>query len=469
MAFWAGVAQGFRDSEARKERDMARQERQEERDYNRGWQERMFDYRQKQDEYARSRQMRLDEVAMEDRAYNRKMQEEALKLNRLETFLPYLNNPALAGALAGTGSSSDLAPMQPEAIAAGSNAFKMLFKELTPEQQKDPFFVNLSQSAEGQASVMAFMAAQADGPNNITLADMPKYFKYLGATKGAGQEEAKEFLSSVFSGDANINDTDTFIKGLLTLQQYKPVQHMFIQTSSPASETDVNSQYENWKVAVLNEARHAAHRMPKGREKDSILSSVKASTVAETESEGLRELTSQGFGSSLLKSQGFGDNYLIATFYDSQVEAPEVSEKPSDDVTETVDLSDEPTFNSYEEALQSLPEGFSGYVVIAGRRGMVNLPKPAGEDFVEFGDSATETIQEGVDTINQSSTDVYYGELAETVKSELMDAGIVWPTNEQELNHFIDDVNEAVESFGLNIPQEVLDMVMDQASQNALN
>lgn len=468
MGFWAGVAQGFRDSEARKERDMARQERQEDRDYNRGWQERMFDYRQKQDEYARSRQMRLDEMAMEDREYNRQMQMDQLKLQRLETLLPYLNNPALAGAFAGTGSSSDLAPMKPQTIAAGSKAFGMLFKELTPEQQDSTFFTSLSQSAEGQASVMAFMAAQAKEGNTVSLADMPKYFKYLGATKGTNAEEATQFLSSVVSGDSDITDTDTFIKGLITLNQYRPVQHLFVQTDSPTSETDINSQYDNWKVAVLNEARRAANNMPEGEERDAILSSVTASTNTETETEGLQELASRGFGSSLLKSQGLEDNYLVATFYDTQLTSSNDPEKPSEPHTETVDPSGVPTYQSWEEVAEARANGFSGKVIVGGQEFTV-MALDGEDDFVEFGDTATETIQENVDTINQSSTDVYYGELAETVKSELMDAGIVWPTNEQELNHFIDDVNEAVESFGLNVPQEVLDMVMDQASQNALN
>lgn len=462
MSFWAGVAQGFKDAEARRERDMDRASRQEEIEYNRNWQQRMFDYRQKQDEYAQNRQARLDEMAIEERDYNRKRQEEELHLARVTTFLPYLNNPAMAGALAGTGNSSSLGPMSPKAIAAGSEAFKLQFQDLTPEQRKTPFFQALSQSADGQAAVVAFMSAQAEEGNTIKMQDLPKYFKYLGATQGQGQEQAQEFLTSVMDGSADIKDTDTFIRGLVAMQQWKPVKHLFQQVDAPTSQSDLDAQHDNWKTAIVNEALRLHETLPEGDpRKSEILNAVTATENTATEMRGYNALVRDlKIGADLREQQGFGDNFLINGYYDQPQAA---GGQPDPIVVEKDGLT---TYSSFEEATAaSQKEGFVNKFYVEGFGSQpisLNGFQSPTDTFVDFGDAATDTIQESVDGINAEPATV------DSVIQDLTEAGINFPTNEQELDFFIQDVNEAIESFGMNLPQEVLDQVMDRAAQNAL-
>jgi hypothetical protein len=54
------------------------------------------------------------------------------------------------------------------------------------------------------------------------------------------------------------------------------------------------------------------------------------------------------------------------------------------------------------------------------------------------------------------------------VKGDLEESGLIWPTNEQELEEYISGVDEAIDNFG-PLPEEVYNMLIDQATQNVQN
>lgn len=475
MSFWAGLASGMKDG-------LAQQERQEERDANQNWQERMFEYRQKQDTYAKSRQERLDVERLEERDYNRKRQDEEMKLARVQTFLPYLNNPAMAGALAGQGDSSSLAPMSPKAIAAGSTAFQTHLGDLTPEQRQSPFFDALSQSPDGQAAVVAFMSAQAKEGNTIGMQDLPKYFRYMGSVEGQGQEAATGFLKSMLEGSADINNTDTFIKGLFAMSQWKPTKHLFQHIDSPTDTSDLKPQYEAWKTGVINEAMNEASIDPESERSKDILDAVTDTQNGDTETRGLNSLVSEyGFGVDLVKQQGFDDNFLISSFYETPTPSKET---PHDIVVPDPETGQDPVageLKTWEDVEAARQNGFSGMVTIDGVSYNITplegqapenkkTPAPNKEQgFMEFGDSATENVDTTVKEINSLSFEGDTQVVVDGVKQKLLDAGIKWPTNEQEMNHFIQDLNEAIEGFGLNVPDNILNALVDEAASNSLD
>lgn len=458
MSFWAGLASGMKDG-------LAKQERQDERNQTRDWQQKMFDYKQKQDDYVRQRNERMDTLALEERDYNRARQQEELKLTRIQTFLPYLNNPAMADVLAGQGDSASLKPMSPKAIAAGSTAFSSHLEDLTPEQRQDPFFDALSQSRDGQAAVIAFMAAQAKEGNTIEMKDLPKYFRYMGSVGGQGTDAAKDFLSSMVEGSADITNSDTFIQGMMAMSRWKPTQHLFQQIDSPTETSDLKPQYEAWKTAMINEAMNVASVSPDSERSKAILDAVTDTQNADSETRGLNALVQEfGFGADLVKQQGFDDNFLISSFYDQTAPAPEAPIQPDQ----------EQQFTNWEEVEAARQEGFSGLVTIDGQSyniAPLNAKTPAPDKeqgFVEFGDSATDGISSAIQEINSLDFEANPEMAMNSAKEKLISVGIMWPTNEQELDYFIQDMNEAVQGFGLNIPQQVLDMLIDQAAKNSI-
>lgn len=60
----------------------------------------------------------------------------------------------------------------------------------------------------------------------------------------------------------------------------------------------------------------------------------------------------------------------------------------------------------------------------------------------------------------------YYSELEEYVKSELQREEVVWPSNEEELETFLQEFNSYSEK--LNIPTEVKDKIVKEASENSI-
>jgi len=511
MGFWTGVAAGFKDAEASRERAEERALRQEDREYARDYQERMFSYRQKQDEYARQRQGRMDKLAIEDR-----------KLARMRELLPYLNS-GFVSALGGEGSPSrGASPMDPTAIAAGSQAFALEFNSLTAEQKKDPFFSSLSQSKDGQAAVKAFMEAQAKKGNTVDLKDIPKFFKYLGATPGSGKVERQKFLSGLVDGTADISDTPTFVKGLIALSQYRPVKHLFRQIDAPMDDRGMEVNYNNFKTRIVNEAFRAAEGLPEGERKTAILNAVSAVEKEGNEVRGIQALVGLGIGSDLNEP----DNPLIADFYSVAEEPapqPEASAAGARDrsteikvfpsVAAMVEASENGTlpeiysvegFYTKEGNLKVLrdervprTEASSGEVPSRGKRprGGVRSEEPSEPIFRQTTDSsgrrsgAPGSAVAGLEPVSEEQAAMFssrglnqsnrlaaaakrspqvFDEKTLAFKEELEGMGLVWPTNEQELEEYISALDEVANNYA-PIPEDVYNMLVDQATQNVQN
>jgi hypothetical protein len=521
MSFWTGVASGFKDAEASKERAEERALRQEDREYARDYQERMFSYKQKQDDYVRERQGRMDKLAIEDR-----------NLARIKELLPHLAqvNPGLVSAFGGEGSSSGgVSPMDPTAIAVGSGDFAVEFNGLTAEQKKDPFFGALAQSKDGQAAVKAFMKTQATKGNTVELKDIPKFFKYVGATPGSGKAEKKEFLSGLVDGAVDISDTPTFVKGLIALSQYKPVKHLFRQIDAPMDDRGMEVNYNNFKTRIVNAAFRAAEGLPKGERKDAILNAVSAVEKEGNEVRGIQALVGLGIGSDLNEP----DNPLIADFYSVAEEPAPQPEAPAAGAgARPTEIKVFPNVAAAEEARLegSLPETYhvEGFYGKGGQLRLMRTVTPPEEASGEVPTNTSEATppkptrgssinrvfteeevfgqgnraerrgppptnspdvlgsrtQSDVDELQRAKLEKQAAVSRATnrsnrqnaatlrqvsaVKGDLEESGLVWPTNEQELEEYISGVDEAIDNFG-PLPEEVYNMLIDQATQNVQN
>jgi hypothetical protein len=309
--------------------------------------------------------------------------QDAVELARTEQILSMM--PAGMSTSLGGGKvkgASDDTSITPEAMKAGSTAFKAELANMGEDEQSSEFFEAAARSPGAQATIMGFMEAQAKKGNTIDLADMPKYFKYLGSAPGKGESEAKEFMESMISGDANIGDKDTFIKGLTAMKNFRATKEMFVQTSAPSSLTDQNQQYQTWKEAVKMEASRAARNLPPEQRED--IDRARSMLKIEGDSqEGMDLLASMGFGRTLAMSGNYANHPLISSYYqDTEAAAPVVADPvvadtPPQPPSPVVD-ADVTTFDTWEEAAAAQAKGFSGKVLIAGQPGeIVALPGAA--------------------------------------------------------------------------------------------
>tara|TARA_R110000765_G_scaffold49911_4_gene101373 strand:+ start:178 stop:2349 length:2172 start_codon:yes stop_codon:yes gene_type:complete len=310
--------------------------------------------------------------------------QDAVELARTEQILSMM--PAGMSTSLGGGKvkgASDDTSITPEAMKAGSTAFKAELANMGEDEQSSEFFEAAARSPGAQATIMGFMEAQAKKGNTIDLADMPKYFKYLGSAPGKGESEAKEFMESMISGDANIGDKDTFIKGLTAMKNFRATKEMFVQTSAPSSLTDQNQQYQTWKEAVKMEASRAARNLPPEQRED--IDRARSMLKIEGDSqEGMDLLASMGFGRTLAMSGNYANHPLISSYYNQDTEAaapvvaePVVADTPPQPPAPVAD-ADVTTFDTWEEAAAAQAKGFSGKVLIAGQPGeIVALPGAA--------------------------------------------------------------------------------------------
>ena len=309
--------------------------------------------------------------------------QDAVELARTEQILSMM--PAGMSTSLGGGKvkgASDDTSITPEAMKAGSTAFKAELANMGEDEQSSEFFEAAARSPGAQATIMGFMEAQAKKGNTIDLADMPKYFKYLGSAPGKGESEAKEFMESMISGDANIGDKDTFIKGLTAMKNFRATKEMFVQTSAPSSLTDQNQQYQTWKEAVKMEASRAARNLPPEQRED--INRARSMLKIEGDSqEGMDLLASMGFGRTLAMSGNYANHPLISSYYqDTEAAAPVVADPVVADTPpqppSPVADADVTTFDTWEEAAAAQAKGFSGKVLIAGQPGeIVALPGAA--------------------------------------------------------------------------------------------
>ena len=312
--------------------------------------------------------------------------QDVVEIGRAEQILSMMP-PSMASLLGGNKVNGDPDDTSIEVVAmnAGSAEFKAQLANLGEDEQSSDFFEAALRSPGAQATIMSFMEAQAEKGNTITLADMPKYFKYLGSAPGKGEKEAKEFMESMLSGEANIGDKDTFIKGLTAMKNFRATREMFVQTGAPTSIGDQGKQLDLWETAVTMDAYRGVGSLPDGQQKD-VRRALGMLERKENRQEGLDRLAAMGYGRATAEKQNMMDHPIISTYYSqeapaaaapaaaSTVAASTVVEQPAAAATD----ADVTTFDTWEEASAAQAKGFSGKVLIAGQPGeIVALPGAA--------------------------------------------------------------------------------------------
>ena len=324
------------------------------------------------------------------------LQKEQVEIQRTTQLLSQMP-PGVAAALGGSGGSTsgEESVMEPAAMGAGSERFDLLYKDLPEDVRNSEFFKAAESSPSAKTTIMAFIDAQVDKRNTIELVDIPKYFKYLGAAEGKGEAEAKEFMSSLMSGDANLGDKDTFINGLMAMRNYRPTKQLFMQTSAPASVDDAVKQIPLWKTAVQTDAYHALPGL-EGDAKKEVQKALAMLERKENETQGLDILARYGFGMTTAKEYNMLDNSVIRGYYGDTL-APAAAPAADTSTAPTVaDTNTTPTvattpppqgdiqvFNSMEELEAARAKGFSGLVSLNGQVGNVKPLEVPTSDVVE--------------------------------------------------------------------------------------
>ena len=531
MSFWGGMARGFKDASEKKERDKA-VELQKER--------LAIQDARYESETARAERYRSEDVAFrtqefmtrqEQIAFDRKMAEradtraqESVYIDR-QLALIEIMPPGLASSLGGGtpskgGSKGGSTVMSAEAITEGATMYHNEYQNLSEEQKDSEFFKKLKGDAGTQASMMAFITAQAQKGNTVTLGDLPKYFKYVGTIEGQGEAEAQKALEMLTTGEG-ITDAKSFAKGLVAFKNFKPTKHLFQQTGTPANLEDLDKQMSFWETATETEAFRSLSGLPDGKKEETQQALAMLEQKA-TRVQGLSKLAELGFGRAAAEKHNLLDNSVIGSYYTSE-EAPvagtNTGAAPGGGVTPPKAPVEPPkspvegqVFSSWAEVEEARNNGFSGVATVGGTAYNIAPVEPVegpdgltqssvkpegGVDEAGFNVSDTslqpvpeldalfesvmtegaqpkteipdnrpirepQTIEEIEGGIEGALEGEALDEKVAAVEEELFELGVYKPTNKQELQYFKEDLNVLISDLEIQIPPEVLKGVVEK-------
>ena len=250
------------------------------------------------------------------------MRVEDQKIARTSSLLAMLP-PGMAASLGGdTKTNTKRAAVSKDALTAAGSKFQAKFNTLSDKAKESEFFKAAAGDLKVQATLLGFMEAQAEKNNNIKMEDLPKYFDYLGKTEGRGQAKAKEMLEAIMSGDENVNDADSFIKGMLAFKNVKESKALFMQKGAPVELKDQNDQIKYWETSIVTDAYAGMDGLsPEDRETVSTaLSNVELDDGLKIQ--GLRTLAKFKFGKDAIAEHNMDVGY-INKMYPAEVEAEE--------------------------------------------------------------------------------------------------------------------------------------------------
>ena len=528
MSFWGGMARGFKDASEKKERDKA-VELQKER--------LAIQDARYESETARAERYRSEDVAFrtqefmtrqEQIAFDRKMAEradtraqESVYIDR-QLALIEIMPPGLASSLGGGtpskgGSKGGSTVMSAEAITEGATMYHNEYQNLSEEQKDSEFFKKLKGDAGTQASMMAFITAQAQKGNTVTLGDLPKYFKYVGTIEGQGEAEAQKALEMLTTGEG-ITDAKSFAKGLVAFKNFKPTKHLFQQTGTPANLEDLDKQMSFWEAATETEAVRSLSGLPDGLREETQQALAMLGQKA-TRVQGLSKLAKLGFGKAAAEKHNLLDNSVIGSSYTSE----EAVVTPPGGGTGTAPVVTAPSasrgsstsFATPQELSDAIKDGFTGRAKVGDEILIIEAPaegpegltqgsvapeqgaaggvdesgfsvsnvdtslKPVPELDALFEEVMTEGAQpktvipdnrpirepQTIEEIESGIEGALEGEALEekvvAVEEELFDLGVYEPTNVQELAYFKEDLNVLISDLEIQIPPEVLKGVVE--------
>jgi hypothetical protein len=194
-----------------------------------------------------------------------------------------------------SGDKGKAVPIGTQTTVAVSKKFTANYNtQLTKQEQESPFFKAAISSPSAQASLQAFVDAQAKKGNEIELNELPQYFSYLGRVEGKNEKMAK---------------------GLMVLKSYRPTEELFQQTGTPPDANEVTKGADIWKDAIANEARMEVNKITDEDKKDKVERALAFINKDENDARGYQILAELNYGKSIMSEFNLDKNPLVQSYY----------------------------------------------------------------------------------------------------------------------------------------------------------
>jgi hypothetical protein len=365
------------------------------------------------DIYQKERDKVGDGIALENRQFRLKQFEEQVKQQGItndqwnQTFelkkraadLDYTKAvvdmiPAsLLGAL--SGDSGKAVPIGTNATVAVSKKFTANYNtQLTKQEQESPFFKAAIASPSAQASLQAFVDAQAKKGNEVQLNELPQYFSYLGQVEGKNEEEALEIVQSMMKGDG-LENPEAMAKGLMVLKGYRPTEELFQQTGTPPDANEVTKGEGIWKTAIANEARIDVGKIADEDKKDKVERALAFIKKDKDDARGYQILAELNYGKSIMSEFNLDKNPLVQSFYPEPVEKVMVDTPVEASADPNLPMSSNATDDAVFEvdSVAAFREAKdSGYTGPIKYKGVTYAPKAAEKSTVVLTNDAGEEL-----------------------------------------------------------------------------
>ena len=299
-----------------------------------------FEMREKQFE----EQMRAAGVSEDLAAKGFDLKKRAADLAHTQAVVDMIPS-SLLGAL--SGDKGKAVPIGSNATVAVSKKFTANYNtKLTKQEQESPFFKAAIASPSAQASLQAFVDAQAKKGNEVQLNELPQYFSYLGQVEGKNEKEALEIVKDMMKGDG-LENPEAMAKGLMVLKGYRPTEELFQQTGVPADANEVTKGEGIWKTAISNEARIAVGSITDEDKKDKVERALAFIKNDKDDARGYQILAELNYGKDIMTEFNLEKNPLVTSYYPEPVE----EETPEEPLKADVDMSLPMSSNATDDAV----------------------------------------------------------------------------------------------------------------------
>ena len=248
MSFWAGIAKGFQDAEAKAEREDAVEREQERYDA----------------ETARAERWRSEDMARQDaiRAQDLAMRAEEIAIARGTQLI----GMGAGGAGVSSSGGSGNVPTPEQGVEA-VQALRFEVEEMgglegMSDTDKE-FFGTLMENPSAAAGVMGFVLEQREDGNAFEISRLPDVINIVGIVEGQGEEAYREFQKNFAEGNVNLNDPEAFLDGIRALRNYRPAEVLWAQSGPVRDLTDQEKMYNAWQTATMVSANAALASMDK--------------------------------------------------------------------------------------------------------------------------------------------------------------------------------------------------------------
>ena len=280
---------------------------------------------------------------------------------------------SLLGAL--SGDKGKAVPIGSKTTVAVSKKFTANYNtQLTKQEQESPFFKAAISSPSAQASLQAFVDAQAKKGNEIELNELPQYFSYLGQVEGKNKEEALEIVEDMMKGDG-LKDPQAMAKGLMVLKSYRPTEELFQQTGVPVDANEVTKGEGIWKTAIANEARIEVGKITDEAKKDKVERALAFIKKDSNDARGYQILAELNYGKSIMSEFNLDKNPLVQSFYPEATEEDEVILEEGGSGLTKLPPESSTVFSSFDEAKAAIDGGFTGKYSVGGKAYKTAEPK----------------------------------------------------------------------------------------------